>query len=126
MKLSVYLSINALIYHSIPPMALHEHRASTCISHYSQLLTPLCIFFINNLDCCYNGFIREIFIPCYFRSVKISYGTKIIEVRNQKFYLNIYTYTKLSNIFLDITLNRLNVMKIYMYSLYVYISRRLQ
>ena len=48
------------------------------------------------------------------------------EVRSQKFYLNIYTYTKLSNIFLDITFNRLNVMKIYMYSLYVYISRRLQ
>ena len=41
--------------------------------------------------------------------------------RSQKFYLNIYTYTKLSNIFLDITFNRLNVMKIYMYSLYVYI-----
>ena len=48
------------------------------------------------------------------------------EVRSQKFYLNIYTYTKLSNIFLYITFNRLNVMKIYMYSLYVYISRRLQ
>ena len=48
------------------------------------------------------------------------------EVRSQKFYLNIYTYTKLSNIFLDIIFKRLNVMEIYMYSLYVYISRRLQ
>ena len=47
---------------------------------------------------------------------------KFYEVRSQKFYLNIYTFTKLSNIFLDITFKRLNVM----YSLYVYISRRLQ
>ena len=50
------------------------------------------------------------------------------EVRSQKsniLFEHIY-YTKLSNIFLDITFKRLNVMKIYMYSLYVYISRRLQ
>ena len=51
------------------------------------------------------------------------------EVRSQKseilFEHILYNYTKLSNIFLDITFKRLNVMKIYMYSLYVYISRRL-
>ena len=38
---------------------------------------------------------------------------------------HIYIYETIKH-FLDITFNRLNVMKIYMYSLYVYISRRLQ
>ena len=50
-------------------------------------------------------------------------------IRSQKkseiLFKHIYIYETIKH-FLDITFKRLNVMKIYMYSLYVYISRRLQ